>query len=187
MEVEGRFSQRDRTLILLFDNIQHMTSRTTISRRTVLGALGGVAGGKSFVGTIVARRGGRGRDEHPGQGRGRGGGSGRPDRSTMATGGGVVIKLESCQVAEVRGSDRKVEDVIAKFEFYENEAGEGPPSWAYRAYDDLPVTIVASEDIGALPEPTGGVVLSEVEAVDENYDPIANVSTPDDWECEALL
>lgn len=105
----------------------------------------------------------------------------------MATGGGVVIKLESCKVAEVRGSDRKVEDVVARFEFYENDAREGRPSWAYRAYDDLPVTIVASEEVGGLPEPTGGVVITDVEAVDANRDTIASVSTPDDWECEALL
>lgn len=105
----------------------------------------------------------------------------------MATGRGVVIKLESCQVAEVRGSDRKVNQVVARFEFYRNDAKEGRPSWAYRAYDDLPVTIVASEDVGGLPEPAGGVILTDVEAMDENYDTIASVSTPDDWDCEALL
>lgn len=164
-----------------------MPSRSTISRRTVLGALGGVAGGGPFVGAAVARTGRGGRDENPSNTRKRGGGPGPPDESTMATGPGVVIKLESCQVAEVRGSDRKVNQVVARFEFYRNDAKEGRPSWAYRAYDNLPVTIVASEDVGGLPEPAGGVVLTDVEAMDENYDTIASVSTPDDWDCEALL
>ena len=154
-----------------------MSRDRDLSRRTVLRAFGATAGTGALAGRAVAG-GGRGRGGNAGRGRG---------SAAKAAGGGVMIDLESCQVATVRGSKNKVENVVARSEFYHEFEGDLQRSYATRSYGPPPVTVDVSDGVGGAPEAVAEYALVWIEAVDEDYQTIARVYAPDEWDCESLI
>lgn len=95
-----------------------------MTRRGVLTALGGVGTVGVAAGTVVAR-----------------GGPGRRSGRVIDTDRGIVIQWEDCETAHVRGSGKKLDELVVYFSVCFGGGGPCPDGSRVEVEPDLPMTI----------------------------------------------
>lgn len=93
-----------------------------ITRRGLLGTLGGISVGGVATGTVAARH---------------GGGHGRVTHADR----GVVVQFEDCETAYVRGNRHRIDYVVAHFMQCFGGGGPCPDGSRTRIEEDPPLTI----------------------------------------------